>query len=129
MKCIVLFFIINLVVVLVLGVVMSVVFSVLGINSQSMGGLLVFVVIFGFGGLFILLVILKWMVKCLIGVVVIIEFCNVIECWLLDMVCCQFEKVGIGMLEVVIYDLLEINVFVIGVSKNNVLVVVSIGLL
>lgn len=38
MKRIVLFLITNLAVVLVLGVVMSVVFSVLGINSQSMGG-------------------------------------------------------------------------------------------
>lgn len=33
------------------------------------------------------------------------------------------------MLEVVIYDSFEMNVFVIGLSKNNLLVVVSIGLL
>lgn len=33
------------------------------------------------------------------------------------------------MFEVVIYDVLEMNVFVIGVSKNSVLVVVSFGLL
>ena len=63
MKRIVLFLITNLAVVLVLGVVMSVVFSVLGINSQSMGGLLVFAAIFGFGGSFISLAISKWMLK------------------------------------------------------------------
>ncbi len=69
MKRIVLFLITNLAVVLVLGVVMSVVFSVLGINSQSMGGLLVFAAIFGFGGSFISLAISKWIAKRSTGAV------------------------------------------------------------
>ncbi|MEC7469601.1 MAG: zinc metalloprotease HtpX, partial [Pseudomonadota bacterium] len=100
MKRIVLFLITNLAVVLVLGVVMSVVFSVLGINSQSMGGLLVFAAIFGFGGSFISLAISKWMAKRSTGAVVITEPRNATERWLLDTVRRQSEKAGIGMPEV-----------------------------
>lgn len=37
----------------------------------GMGGLLVFVVVFGMGGVFILLLMFKWMVKMFIGVWVI----------------------------------------------------------
>ena len=129
MKRIVLFLITNLAVVLVLGVVMSVVFSVLGINSQSMGGLLVFAAIFGFGGSFISLAISKWMAKRSTGAVVITEPRNATERWLLDTVRRQSEKAGIGMPEVAIYDSPEINAFATGASKNNALVAVSTGLL
>lgn len=71
MKCVFLFLLINLVVMLVLGIVLFIVMSVLGISYCSLGGILVILIVFGFGGLFILLFMLKWMVKKLIGVYVI----------------------------------------------------------
>ncbi|TPV58426.1 protease HtpX [Aestuariibacter sp. GS-14] len=129
MKRIVLFLITNLAVVLVLSVVMSVVFSVLGINSQSMGGLLIFAAIFGFGGSFISLAMSKWMAKRSTGAVVITEPRNATERWLLDTVRRQSEKAGIATPEVAIYDSPEINAFATGASKNNSLVAVSTGLL
>ncbi len=43
--------------------VASIVMSILGVNTQTMGGLLVFAAIFGFGGAFISLAISKWMAK------------------------------------------------------------------
>ncbi|MGB5854352.1 MAG: zinc metalloprotease HtpX, partial [Oceanisphaera sp.] len=63
MKRILLFIATNLAVVLVLGVVLNIVFSMLGINRNSIGGLLVFCAVFGFGGAFISLLISKWMAK------------------------------------------------------------------
>ncbi|GMA84602.1 hypothetical protein GCM10025855_41360 [Shewanella glacialipiscicola] len=43
--------------------VASIVMSILGVNTSTMGGLLVFAAIFGFGGAFISLAISKWMAK------------------------------------------------------------------
>lgn len=47
--------------------VASIVMSILGVNTQTMGGLLVFAAIFGFGGSFISLAISKWMAKKTMG--------------------------------------------------------------
>lgn len=129
MKRIVLFLITNLAVVVVLGVVLSVVFSVLGINSQSMGGLLVFAAIFGFGGSFISLLLSKWMAKRSTGAVVIQQARNATEKWLLETVKRQAHNAGIGMPEVAVYDSPQINAFATGASRNNALVAVSSGLL
>ncbi len=49
MKRIMLFLVTNLAVMLVLGVVLNILFSVLGINKSSISGLLVFCAVFGFG--------------------------------------------------------------------------------
>ena len=71
MKRIMLFLVTNLAVMLVLGVVLNILFSVLGINKSSISGLLVFCAVFGFGGSFISLLMSKWMAKRSYGVQVI----------------------------------------------------------
>lgn len=129
MKRIVLFLITNLAVVLVLGIVLNVVFSALGISSQSIGGLLVFAAVFGFGGSFISLAISKWMAKRSTGAVVIERPANGTEQWLLDTVRRQAQQAGIGMPEVAVYDSPEINAFATGMKRDDALVAVSTGLL
>lgn len=129
MKRVVIFLMTNLAVVLVLGIVLSIVFSALGISSQSIGGLLVFAAVFGFGGSFISLALSKWMAKRSTGAVVIEQPRTATEKWLIDTVSRQAKQAGIGMPEVAVYDSPEINAFATGASKNNALVAVSTGLL
>ncbi len=129
MKRIVLFLITNLAVMLVLGIVMSIIFSVFGIDHRSMGGILIFAAVFGFGGSFISLAMSKWMAKRSTGAVVIAQPANATEHWLVETVRQQARRAGIGMPEVAIYDAPEINAFATGMSKNNALVAVSTGLL
>jgi heat shock protein HtpX len=129
MKRIMLFILTNLAVVLVLSVVLSIVFSVFGLDRQSMGGLLVMAAIFGFGGSLISLAMSKWIAKKTTGAVVIEQPSNQTEQWLLDTVRRQAQQSGIAMPEVAIYDSPEMNAFATGMSKNNSLVAVSTGLL
>ena len=63
MKRVMLFILTNLAVMLVLSIVASILFKVFGIDNRSMGGLLIFAAIFGFGGSFISLFMSKWMAK------------------------------------------------------------------
>lgn len=129
MKRIVLFLITNLAVMLVLSIVLSIVFKVFGIDNRSMGGLLIFAAVFGFGGSFISLAMSKWMAKRSTGAVVITEPANATEHWLVNTVQRQAKQAGIAMPEVAIYDSPEINAFATGMSRNNALVAVSTGLL
>lgn len=129
MKRIVLFLITNLAVMLVLSIVASFLFKVLGIDSRSMGGLLVFAAIFGFGGSFISLLMSKWMAKRSTGAVVIERPQNATESWLVETVRRQAQAAGIGMPEVAIYDSPEMNAFATGANRNDALVAVSTGLL
>lgn len=107
----------------------SIVMSVLGVNTSTMGGLLVFAAIFGFGGSFLSLAISKWMAKKTMGCEVISQPRDEMERWLVDTVGRQARKVGIEMPEVAIYQSPELNAFATGPSKNNALVAVSSGLL
>ncbi|MET0129707.1 MAG: protease HtpX [Stenotrophomonas chelatiphaga] len=107
----------------------SVVMSLLGVDSRSMGGLLVFAAIFGFGGSIISLLLSKFMAKRATGAVVIKEPRNQTERWLLATVERQAREAGIGMPEVAVYDGPEINAFATGANRNNALVAVSTGLL
>ncbi|MFM1886805.1 MAG: hypothetical protein RL026_1962 [Pseudomonadota bacterium] len=131
MKRIVLFLVTNLAVVLVL----SVVARLLGIDNymsaqgQSLGGLLAFCALFGFGGAFISLAISKWMAKRSMGVRVIERPANATEQWLVERVRTHAEKAGIGMPEVGIFDSPQPNAFATGASRNSALVAVSTGLL
>lgn len=109
--------------------VASIVMSILGVNSASMGGLLIFAAIFGFGGAFVSLAISKWMAKRAMGCEVITTPRDDTERWLVQTVARQAEKVGIKMPEVAIYQSQELNAFATGPSKNNALVAVSSGLL
>ncbi|MBO1518613.1 protease HtpX [Oceanisphaera pacifica] len=129
MKRILLFIATNLAVVLVLGVVLNIVFSMLGIDRNSIGGLLVFCAIFGFGGSFISLLISKWMAKRAYNVQVIDQPRNEVEHWLLTTVTRQAQQAGIGMPEVGIYHSGDMNAFATGASRNSSLVAVSSGLM
>lgn len=127
MMCILLFLVINLVVLVIVSIILKL-FGVDCFIGQNYGSLLVFCVVFGFVGLLVLLFIFKWMVKMSIGIEVISQLCICYEQWLLQIVEELFCEVGIKMLEVGIFFVYEVNVFVIGWNKNDVLVVVSQGL-
>ncbi|PSJ45646.1 MULTISPECIES: protease HtpX [Zobellella] len=129
MKRVLLFIATNLAVVLVLGVVLNIVFSMLGIDRSSVGGLLVFCAVFGFGGSTISLLISKWMAKRAYNVQVIDQPRNEMEHWLMTTVARQAQQAGIGMPEVGIYDSPDMNAFATGPSRNNALVAVSSGLM
>ncbi|WP_354625347.1 protease HtpX [Psychromonas sp. MME2] len=129
MKRIGLFLLTNLAVMLVLGIVLSLVFKFTGLNSNSMGGLLVLAAVFGFGGSFISLAMSKWLAKRSTGATVITQPSNATEDWLLKTVAAQAKKVGIQCPEVAIYDAPDMNAFATGMNKNNALVAVSTGLL
>lgn len=129
MKRILLFLVTNLAVMLVLSIVLSILFKVLGIDSRSMSGLLVFAAVFGFGGSFISLLMSKWMAKRSTGAVVITQPRNATEQWLVNTVRRQAQQAGIAMPEVAIYDSPEMNAFATGPSRNNALVAVSTGLM
>ncbi|ACA86154.1 MULTISPECIES: protease HtpX [Shewanella] len=109
--------------------VASIVMSLLGVNTSTMGGLLVFAAIFGFGGAFISLAISKWMAKKTMGCEVITAPRDNTERWLVETVARQAEQAGIKMPEVAIYQSEELNAFATGPSKDNALVAVSSGLL
>ena len=107
----------------------SIVMSVLGVNSQQFSGLLVMAALFGFGGSIISLLLSKWMAKRATGAQVIAQPRNEAERWLVATVQRQAQAAGIGMPEVAIYDAPEINAFATGANRNNALVAVSTGLL
>lgn len=109
--------------------VASIVMSILGVNTSTMGGLLVFAAIFGFGGAFISLAISKWMAKKTMGCEVITAPRDSTERWLIDTVARQAQQAGIKMPEVAIYQSPEMNAFATGPSRDNSLVAVSTGLL
>ena len=129
MKRIFLFLATNLAILMVLGIVLSILLPVLGIDSQDTSGLLVISAVFGMGGSFISLAMSKWIAKRSVGAVVLEQPRSPEEVWLVDTVKGQAEKAGIGMPEVAIYDSPEINAFATGMNKNNALVAVSTGLL
>ena len=107
----------------------SVVMSVLGVNSQQFGGLLIMAALFGFGGSLISLLMSKWIAKRTTGAHVIEQPRNESEQWLFSTVQRQAQAAGIGMPEVAIYDAPEINAFATGANRNKALVAVSTGLL
>ncbi|PJK12896.1 protease HtpX [Lysobacteraceae bacterium NML120232] len=119
----------NLAVLLLLGIVMSVLQGVFGVQLGNTGVLLVMAMLFGFGGSFVSLLMSKWMAKRSTGAMVIVEPRNEMESWLVSTVQRQAQAAGIGMPEVAIYDAPEINAFATGANRNNALVAVSTGLL
>jgi heat shock protein HtpX len=129
MMRILLFLATNLAVLVLLGIVLSVLQGVFGIQLGNNGVLLVFAAMLGFGGSFISLALSKWMAKRATGAQVIGEPRNEHERWLFETVRRQAEAAGIRMPEVAVYDAPEINAFATGPSRNNSLVAVSTGLL
>jgi heat shock protein HtpX len=129
MMRIALFLATNLAVLVLLGIVMSVLQNVFGVQFGNTGGLLVMAAVFGFGGSFISLAMSKWMAKRSTGAQVITEPRNEAEAWLLATVRRQADAAGIKMPEVAVYEGPEINAFATGMNRNNALVAVSTGLL
>ena len=129
MKRVFLFLATNFAILIVLGVVLSILMPVLGIDSQSNAGLLLFCAVFGMGGSFVSLAMSKWIAKRSVGAVVIEQPANQQEAWLIDIVKFQASQAGIGMPEVAVWDSPDINAFATGMNRNNALVAVSTGLL
>jgi heat shock protein HtpX len=118
-------------------VVVSIIFSVLGIGSMldaqgvdlNLNALLVMSAIIGMTGSVISLAMSKWLAKRAMGVHVIESPQNQTEQWLIEIVARQSRQAGIGMPEVGIFQTPESNAFATGMSKNSALVAVSTGLL
>ena len=129
-KRVFLFIVTNLAVVLLL----SIVLSVLGLdrflteNGLNVQVLLVFSLVFGFGGAIISLLISKQVAKWSTGARVITEPQGAHERWLVDTVRMLAQKAGIGMPEVAVYEG-EPNAFATGAFRDSALVAVSTGLL
>lgn len=130
MKRILLFVATNLAVMLVLGIVTRVlgVDRYLTANGLNMGALMVFALIFGFGGSIISLLMSKPIAKWSQGVRIINNPSNADEAWIVQTVQKFAQRANIGMPEVGIYEG-EPNAFATGAFKNSALVAVSTGLL
>jgi heat shock protein HtpX len=129
MKRIGLFLVTNLAIMLVLGIVLSVLQSYLGLTPNGTASLLLMCFVFGMGGSFISLAISKWMALRSTGAQVIEQPRSPTEIWLVDTVKRQAREAGIGMPDVAIYDSPDVNAFATGMSRNKALVAVSTGLL
>jgi heat shock protein HtpX len=130
MKRILLFIVTNLAVMLVLGIAASLlgVNRYIGAGGLSLGKLLGFALIMGFGGAFISLLISKPVAKWSTGAQVINGSTDPTHRWIVGVVERFAQKAGITMPEVAIYDG-EPNAFATGAFKNSALVAVSTGLL
>jgi heat shock protein HtpX len=131
MKRILLFLATNLAVL----VVLSIVARFLGIDTYiaaqggSLGGLLAFAALFGFGGAILSLMLSKWSAKRLMGVHIIERPADASEEWLIKTVGAQANRAGVGMPEVGVFRSPEPNAFATGASRDHALVAVSTGLL
>lgn len=118
-------------------VVVSVVFSLLGIESTlarngvdlNLQALLVMSAVIGMTGSFISLAMSKWSAKRMVGAHVITAPQNKSQEWLLQTVKHQAEIAGINMPEVAIYNSPDVNAFATGMNRNSALVAVSSGLI
>jgi heat shock protein HtpX len=133
MKRIFLFLATNLAIIVVLSITLRLLGFERILDEQGTGldinSLLVFAAVFGFGGSFMSLALSKWTAKRFTGAQVIEHPRNEHEYWLVSTVKRQAKMAGIGMPEVAIYNAPDVNAFATGMSKNNALVAVSIGLL
>ena len=127
MKRIALFLATNLAVILVV----SIVLSVLGINSRSggMGQMLAYAAVVGFTGSIISLLLSKTIAKHSVGAQVITTPRSEVEAWLLQTVQNQAHQWNLKTPEVAIYNSPEPNAFATGATRNSSLVAVSTGLL
>ncbi len=130
MKRFMLFFGVNILIVVMLSLVMNLLgvqpyLTSYGINYQS---LLIFCLIWGMGGAFISLQLSKWMAKTMMGVEIVST--NGPHSDLVHMVHHLSKKAGLTtMPEVGIYQSPDLNAFATGPSKKNSLVAVSTGLM
>jgi len=131
MKRIVLFIATNLAVLLVLTLVARLLGldTWLAMHGESLGGLLVWAALFGFGGAFISLAMSKMQAKMFMGVQVIGDSPDPTAQWLVSVVERYAREVGVRTPEVGIFNSPAPNAFATGASRNSALVAVSTGLL
>jgi heat shock protein HtpX len=130
MKRILLFVMTNLAVMVVLGIVINL-FGLnrfIDENGLSVGGLMVFSLVVGFGGATISLLMSKFIAKRSTGAQIINDSRDPTHAWIVDTVRRFSSEAGIGMPEVGIYEGPP-NAFATGAFKNSALVAVSTGLL
>jgi heat shock protein HtpX len=101
----------------------------LAVRGSSLGALLAFAAVFGFGGAFVSLLMSKWMARNAMGVRVIHQPATPAEQWLVGLVAQLARAAGVGMPEVGVFDSPEPNAFATGYSRDSALVAVSTGLL
>ncbi len=101
----------------------------LAVRGSSLGALLVFAAVFGFGGAFVSLLLSKWMARNAMGVRVISQPTTSNEQWLVGLVARLARAAGVGMPEVGVFDSPQPNAFATGYSRDSALVAVSTGLL
>lgn len=131
MKRILLFIATNLAVLLVLTIVARLlgIDTWLAVHGSSLGGLLIWAALFGFGGSLISLLLSKSQAKMFMGVQVIGQTSDPALQWLQSVVEHHARRVGVGMPEVGIFQSPEPNAFATGANRNSALVAVSTGLL
>jgi len=101
----------------------------LAVRGSSLGALLAFAAVFGFGGAFISLLMSKWMARRAMGVRVIGQPTTANEQRLVALVARLARAAGVGMPEVGVFDSPAPNAFATGYSRDSALVAVSTGLL
>jgi heat shock protein HtpX len=101
----------------------------LAMRGSSLGALLAFAAVFGFGGAFVSLLMSKRMARIAMGVRVIRQPASPTEQWLVGLVARLAAAAGVGMPEVGVFDSPEPNAFATGYSRDAALVAVSTGLL
>jgi heat shock protein HtpX len=122
---------VNLLVMLTIGVIVSLLFRGLAARMGGNQGLFLFCFVWGMGGAFISLALSRWMAKMMMGVRVIDPATSDPELQRLVQTVHKLARTaGLStMPEVGIYDSPEINAFATGPSRSRALVAVSAGLL
>ena len=100
----------------------------LQVRGSSLGGLLAFAAVFGFGGAFVSLLMSKWMARRAMGVRIISQPSTPAEQWLVALVTRLSQAAGVGMPDVGVFDSPQPNAFATGYSRDSALVAVSTGL-
>jgi len=117
-------------------IMLSIVLGLLGVTGYitpsglNYGALMVFSLVWGFGGAAISLLMSRWMAKMAMGVQLVDGRTGHADLdWLYATVEQLTRKAGLPMPEVGIYDSPEVNAFATGPSKRSSLVAVSSGLM
>ena len=130
-KRITLLLLVNILVMLTIGIIVSLIFRGNTARFGGYQGLFLFCFIWGMGGAFISLLLSRWMAKVMMGVKVIDpNTADGAQQQLLQTVHNLARAAGLpAMPEVGIYDSPEVNAFATGPSRSRALVAVSSGLL
>jgi heat shock protein HtpX len=122
---VILFLLTNLAVMLVF----SLILNLIGIQSNSIYGLLIISSLFGFSGAIISLILSKWIALRSVNGEIITKPRNETESWLIKIIREQSIKKGIVMPQIAIYQASDINAFATGARRNSALIAISTGLL